>query len=201
MSKKDYYYYFICWIVFSSLTATVKVFFNVTIYSQLIPAIFSLNLGFFIIGHFLTNIIDLKMNKNIFISIIATVFICIFVNVFYTANNFYVNEPSKPPKLDAYSIITITILTICIFYLAIYYIPKIKIPHMLGKILSDVGSATFGIYLLHMIVIHYTKRIDTFLSGHMNKLIAVILYDFVIFIIGYIITKILQKIPYVKKII
>lgn len=134
------------------------------------------------------------MNKQILISIITIFCVSILVNILYTINAFYVRHTDVfNLKIDNRSYITTIAPTLCIFYLAIYYIPKIKIPHMLGKILSDVGSATFGIYLLHTIVIHYTKRIDTFLSGHMNKLIAVILYDIVIFIIGYIITKILQK--------
>lgn len=88
MNKKDYYYYFICWIVFSSFLPFIAKIKGFYIYGNIIPAIFSSYLGCFIIGHFLVNIIKPKMNKQILISIITIFCVSILVNILYTINAF-----------------------------------------------------------------------------------------------------------------
>ncbi len=79
-----------------------------------------------------------------------------------------------------------------------------KIPRLLSKYIRSLGSCTFGIYLLHMIVKDqeiFTDFLNYMISLGLDKLIAVLVYVYVLMIVSWIITFILSKIPLLKKLV
>lgn len=70
------------------------------------------------------------------------------------------------------------------------------------KVLLTAGSCTFGIYLLHSFVFGfsiYEKALDWAYAVGLNKMIAVLLMCFLIFLVTFFLTWLLSKIPVVKK--
>jgi surface polysaccharide O-acyltransferase-like enzyme len=63
----------------------------------------------------------------------------------------------------------------------------------IGNILTDISNCTFGIYLIHIyLLIHTFFRLHRFIEEPI--LLCLILVPLV-FVVGYIITKIIKKIP------
>ena len=72
-------------------------------------------------------------------------------------------------------------------------------------LISSIGGATFGIYLVHMKVltllngVHFCEFIKN--ATHINEMIVAFLFSLIIFVISYAITLIMKKIPLLNKII
>lgn len=70
------------------------------------------------------------------------------------------------------------------------------------KVLLAAGSCTFGIYLIHTFAFGlsiYAKALDWAYAVGLNKMIAVLLMCLLIFLMAFLITWLLSKIPVVKK--
>ena len=67
----------------------------------------------------------------------------------------------------------------------------------IGRILTDISNCTFGIYLIHVyLLIQSFFRLHRFIE---QPILLSIILVFSVFIGGYIITKLIKKIPYVGK--
>jgi len=75
--------------------------------------------------------------------------------------------------------------------------------HILEKVVCSIGSATLGIYLLHLMIREWLYDILNYFVLHLKLEynIAVLVFDIIIFGVGYLLTLILKKIPYIKKIV
>lgn len=91
--------------------------------------------------------------------------------------------------------------------LAIYMTGKCFLGNIKSKILIKIvislGSATLGIYLLHILLRECLDGILNYWMQdlHINYIIAVFMFDAVIFAAGYLITIILKRIPLIKRIV
>lgn len=98
-----------------------------------------------------------------------------------------------------------TLLNCIAIYVTIKYIfTHFRIPQWLEKGILSVGECTFGIYLIHVIVLYSApmKKLLEFMTKHgINSMVAGIVQCMAVMAVCYGITRILLKIPYIKKLV
>jgi surface polysaccharide O-acyltransferase-like enzyme len=200
---KDYIYYFVFWFIFIGVIPTLASLLKLPVDTKYftVPVV-AAPLGYAVYGHFIGNVADKeKIYQKKYVIAAWIIFIaCVSISVLITAREYYDNGKFLL-RLDNYATAINMLATACVFYLATNYVPKMKITGFFAKVLTSVSTATFGIYLMHIIIIGKTQFISNWLCSKMNDFLAIILFEFIIFTLGFVITKILQKIPYVKKIL
>jgi len=203
LTVKEHTYYLILWMVyFGVIPQLLKIFHLPTISGYFSLPTIVVPLGYILAGNYLSNIVDKeKIYRKRFLYIACVILIlCISTNVVIS-----IREYQKYSKfilsLDNYSTIFVMLQSISVYYIVCYCISRVRISEHFGKLLTSVSAATYGIYLTHIIIIQHTKYIINWLNIKMNDFIAVVLYEIIVFIIGYFITKIMKKIPYVKKLL
>lgn len=87
--------------------------------------------------------------------------------------------------------------SVCVFYLASFA----TVPEKLAKIISYIGSCTFGIYLISDLNTDLLRPIYEAASTYMHRFFAVILYELCIFIAGFLVISLLKKVPLIKKLL
>lgn len=200
MSRKDYQYYLIGWFLFACLSVTLLRFFKISISGYFSVPLLAINIGYFVFGHYIQHVFKYPSKKYWNFVALAIIICSILFAVGYSASGYY-KTGKLSFDLDSYSYLNVLLPAVSIFYLAKWYIPKIHFPTFIKKALQTIGSATFGIYLLHYPLILYTSSVLEKLCESMNDLLAVIIYEFLIFVVCFFITKLLHLIPYVKKFI
>lgn len=98
-----------------------------------------------------------------------------------------------------------TLLNCIAIYVTVKYLfTRFRIPQWLEKGILSVGKCTFGIYLIHVMVLYSApmKKLPVFLTEHgVNGMLASLVQCTAVMAVCYGITEILLKIPYVKKLI
>lgn len=91
---------------------------------------------------------------------------------------------------------------ITVFITVKYICLKINFSELISSILISVGKCTLGIYLLHIFIMMSLSNMGyfDFFHRHVNHIVTILIYCFLVFVIGFLITLILKKIPIVKKI-
>lgn len=111
---------------------------------------------------------------------------------------------TKTFDIEVYHYSFLVINMICVYITGKLLLENRKIPRLLSKYIRSLGSCTFGIYLLHMIVKDqeiFTDFLNYMISLGLDKLIAVLVYVYVLMIVSWIITFIISKIPLLKKLV
>lgn len=93
---------------------------------------------------------------------------------------------------------------ISIFLTIKYLFRKGNINKYVKKFVLSIGECTFGIYLIHLLIMEcepMKKLLDLMINTKINQMIIVFLWCFIIMIISYGITYILRKIPIIKKLV
>lgn len=102
---------------------------------------------------------------------------------------------------------TFTAINCTAIFVTIKFIfEKCSIPLLMERIILSLGGCTFGIYLVHIFFINRIEAItnlwDVFrIQLHLNYMLAAFLYCGIVFILGYITTLILKRIPIIQKIV
>lgn len=95
--------------------------------------------------------------------------------------------------------------TLTIFATCQYLCRGRKIPQPLKKTILSVGGTTFGIYLLHLLVMQLLENLGIadkiFETLNINYMVRALLYGVLVFAVGCGITQVCRKIPLVKQII
>lgn len=197
--NKDYIYCFSIWGVF---IGTLPIFTHylgikeITKYLSL--PIFTGYIVYFILGYFIENKLDRKyFNKKnaVILSIISLLCIAISVGLTYYE---YVNLGNKK-FMDNISFITISIPSITVFYISKYICMKFE-KKIKGKLISKISLCTFGIYLISDLLIQKFDFIYSNSVKYIHPLISVIILEITVFMVGFIFSWILKKIPVIKNI-
>ena len=158
---------------------------------------------YFLLGYFLKFYVLPWADRNRkVICLCCVVGILGFVAIFYgiTAREYY-DTGSFALALDNVYNLPIVAESVSIFILACIMFDKSLFPDFLKKELVYISSATFGVYLLHMVVIRKFSFILDGLKMHLNDLLAILIMDLFVFIICTLITLVLKKIPGLRKIL
>ena len=113
----------------------------------------------------------------------------------------YENSGHFVLALDNIYNMPIMICSASIFVLVQILFADLSIPMKLQKVILEISSCTFGIYLIHMELIEQTKELLSYLCIKINDWVAVLLNDILVFVLGLCIASILRRIPMLKKIL
>lgn len=97
-----------------------------------------------------------------------------------------------------------TINCITIFVTIRYFFEKKEFSKGLKKLIMEVGSCTFGIYLIHLFVRKMLQIFDARLGGGIiptDNMPALLLYGIIIWVISLAIAFVIRRIPILRKLI
>lgn len=100
--------------------------------------------------------------------------------------------------LDNREYLPIVLQSICVF--AIF--SRVQINERIASVIKMIGGCTFGVYLLSDLFIKKLRFIyEGVCATGVHELFAVVLFEIIVFAVGFAITFILKQIPYLKKIV
>lgn len=201
METKDYIYCLVIWTIFMGVFPIINHYleYKPITYCFNIPII-SVYVIYFIMGYLIENKLDKKyFNKAILIVCIILSIICIGISVWLTYYD-VVRDAENKVFMDNTEYITIAIPSLTVFYIAKYIAFKNKDVQE-GRVVANIATHTFGIYLLSDLLIQRLDFISEFLGKYVDEIIAMVGLEISVFIVGYMITWILKKIPLVKKLL
>ena len=92
-----------------------------------------------------------------------------------------------------------------VFVTCQYFVKKVRIPVSLQNIIRSLGGATFGIFLLHLLVMMLLEKLGAaelcFETLQINYMLCALLYCGLVFAVAYGITQVCKRIPIVKHVI
>ena len=196
MSRTDYHVFFIISGLFFSLLPILNHYNAYFTYNGnfFIP-LFSSYICMLFIGQYFRKFKIEKTKMAVLFACITFVLMVAF-NVVATYHEFY-NSTSGYLFFDNITYFPIIVASACVFYLVSVWEVKQKT----AKTVSYIGSCTFGIYLISDLFIVIETPVFQALSGVLHPMIAVILFEGLVFASGLALTAVLKKVPLVKKVL
>lgn len=143
-------------------------------------------LTYYILGWYVTNF-EVKYKKTIYaLGVVSIIFTIIMTQITKNYDFFY----------DT-SLITILLLSLAIFMFIFDFSKRLKLKETTIKLLSILSKLTFGVYLIHILVLYYISKYV--IISHV--LIECIVIFILTVVISFVISFILSKIGYLKKLI
>jgi hypothetical protein len=161
-------------------------------------AFFSAFIVTFLSGFYLKQY-SLESKKSVITSIGIISGIILFL-VLATYNE-YLQNPEDYLFFDNRNSPFILVLAGLTFLLVKYTFAHIDIGTRLSKIITTIGKNTFGIYLLSDLFIKKLSFAFDFFNGILHPMIAMILFELIIFSAGFFVSYSLRLIPFIKKLI
>lgn len=129
------------------------------------------------------------------ISAAVLVLMLIFnVTATYYEYMFVTRDTTRYLFLDDRTLFPIMISAGCVFYL----VKDMKFLEWQDKVLTTIGSCTFGIYLLSDYLIEELWYIFQNLCWYVHPFIAVIILEIIVFGVGFVVIDLLKIIPFIK---
>lgn len=198
MRKQEYWYLLLITVVFFGTMPIVMHYMPGAGYHSLFPTAFlSVYVGIFFMGYYLARYVEIKGEYAV-ISVLVII-ICLTFQVGGTYLE-HLRTPNDYMFFDDRTFLPVTLLASAVFYLARYLQTVIK-SGQFWRMVSMIGGATFGAYLLSDLFLELYTGFYISLMSHMNILCALLVYQMVTFMTGIILTLLLKQIPYIKKLL
>ena len=204
----DYKYLFVIFIVFTAIIPCIEYRFgqgSVRLYSGLSPSWLFANIVFWpLLGYYLENVWDIKKCSGRMLGIWSLLGIAgIGISCYMT---YYMHGVTGVCDEDSSQMFHSTFIVLpCIaIYIAVKFLAERHVfSDVMRRCIVSLGSCTFGIYLLHVVVKKYLSGLWRVFrhDWQMNKMLAALLFCTVVFVICYGMTWVLKKMPGVKKIV
>lgn len=181
---------------------SIKIFFpSFQVSRNFTMALFSPYIGMLLLGYFIEHYVP-NTTKSFSWAFCGFVLLI----VFQTAVTFllYQRDPSSyysavVDLLAERTLLTVTSSSAC-FYICIRYIITRYPPcPRMERIIHSISDLTFGIYLLGDMLITLSRPIYTALCGHCHVIVAMLLWEILIFVMGAFITAGLRAVPPLRK--
>ena len=179
-----------------TISDITNICFDIQVSVLSLPVIF-VYIGFMFLGHYITTYgVKDKHRKIIYVlGVISAIGLAVVTNVISVGgfNDVMYNRENVLVFFEAVSV----------FIFVTYLFKKVELKEKVSKSLSSLGSLTFGVYLVHVLVMNEIHKLISEWSVFTNvplEIIAV-LEIFSTLIITYIIVYLISKIKYVKRII
>ena len=158
--------------------------------------LFNVYINLLFIGYYFKKYVE-PSKKKLIISI-ATFLLSIAFNVIMTCREYEIMGGTNYLFFDNRLYLPIVLTSISFFYI----VSQLKIEGKLATTMSVLGSCSFGIYLISDFFIAKLIWIwNNLCALGLHPLIAIVIFECIIFIVGFIITFILKKVPGIKKIL
>lgn len=190
--KKDYIYFLFFSLVVCSFSFVTEYNSNFSL------PVFATFVGIFVFGYYLDKFVTFeRFHSAKFIVAMMMVMVIITGFLFVYTLKGVVALDESAYRLMVYDNIFYIALSGAVFLLVKYFCGKCT-----SKVLSYIGSCTFGIYLLSDLIIKMLEGVFTNVNtAGILSLVVMFFYGVAVFVIGLIITAVLKKIPLVKKIL
>lgn len=160
------------------------------------------------IGYYIHNRIDINKVKlkhicGLWILNIITIMISALMT-YYKINVTGLCNDSDSQTFH-YSFAIVNCITVMIT--ARYFFEHIKVRQCIQKVITYVGSCTFGIYLMHIIILNKWKFFQNIwevlhsLPVHINNMLVAWIVCLIVMLICLIITGVMKKIPLLRKLV
>ncbi len=197
--KKDYIYLIVISLLVLGSIPIIKHYIPFLSQSaRLHLPVFSVYLGLMAAGHYFENICT--PGKKGFYLAAAIFVICISICVVGTYFE-YKADSSSYLFFDDRTSVLITVPSICLFIILKRFFSVSVLQKKSADIISKIAPLAFGTYLLSDMIIDTTTPMFTSLSGVMHPMIAMLIWELVIFTLCLILTGLLRKLPYFRKLL
>lgn len=152
------------------------------------------------VGYFISSSNNLSTNQIInlwIVNIVGIVVSCVMTSAYCNGLSTMTSDNAQV-FLSGFTLLN----AISIFVTAKYYFQNHKVSESMKCFIKTFGKATFGIYLLHLLIMDRQIMYSTFLVIRRlcgNQMIGAILYSIFITICSFAVTYVLSKIPLIKK--
>lgn len=193
MKKTDYIYMICISIIFlGTMPIITKIMPELNYNGYINLNLFTTAFGLLFVGQYINKFF---VYKKIYVILAIAIFI-VSISISVSGTYYlYLRDSSNYLFFDNRWFITITAPAISLFYLVKCFYKKES------KIITSLGKSTFGIFLLSDMFITFWQPKFNEIIFISNSLCKVIFLQITVFLSGLICTLILQKIPYIKKIL
>ena len=150
--------------------------------------------GYFVLGHFLnTYTVNKKISNVIYVFGVASL-ICVIILTY-----FYSHFLGKTTELFMEYLTPFTLLEA----VAVFLFVKHKcnaIPVKYNSLINNFAKMSFGIYLVHILVMFLLSKIGI-TSSTFHPSFFIPCFTLFVFIVSYLITRVLYNIPYLNKLV
>ena len=198
--KKRAEYLIILYLVFQIIPVTIGYFplpqkeYVRNVLSIIRPELITSYVGYFVMGYYIGNYeMNKKVEKIIMIMGIALIAIGIILCQYYSL---HWNRPTQA-FYENYSI-AVFFFSSSVFLIFKNYLSKLQLGGKWEKLICQIGSCTFGIYLVHALFRDIFDRFGLD-SLTLNPVLGIPLIAILIFICSYALVCIIKKIPIIGK--
>lgn len=197
LTQKQLAFVIVCWLVlslgisqFNSITKALNIPISFDWYFPMIASW----AGYFLLGYYLFNYDMPNKIKNVLIGLgTVSLFAGILCNIVATAKTGGI--------IDAFS--DQSGLSSCLVAISIALIFKQLFNKNYSKkqssIIQSISNKTFGIYLVHVLVINVIFHIFDIKIDIISQIISIPIFSIAVFVISFLITFLISKIPVLKK--
>lgn len=213
LDNKWYYYMFALSIIFMAILPILQYLFwqdmhNLNVHLRV--SWISVNIVIYpLLGYFLQHRIhNLEKRGNLILSLwivnIIAIMICCYMTYLKAINTGVCTEGQSQTFHNSLVIVNTTTIFLTTKYLFLKY--EKKLPKWFCKYITSFGSCTFGIYLWHIM---FLSKLEPFQklwcklreNYNLNHMIATFLVCFCVMIVGFVVTKIMKKLPFIKELV
>ena len=208
--KKEHFYYLFFWGLFFLAILPILEYLlwqgAFTLYSQSQLTWLTTNYILYpCLGYFLEHKIDILKAKKLILPLwiinILTIFASCFMTYYKARITGVCNSSSSQTFLSSFVLINVATLYITVKYLFATH----ALPQRITRVVCSAGTATFGIYLLHIMLMNlpFVQNLGSLLRDtlHVNFMLSAFIVCLVALIISWIVTLILKKIPVLKQLL
>ena len=203
-SRRLTVYFLVLWFVFSVLTTTAEAcvsYFRSYFphWIDVIQEAANVNLvtgyvGYFVLGHFLHHRDFTKKERGILcgLGVVGAALTVLFTYMF--------SRKTSALDLSFYNTMSLGVLleAAAVFVLFKYHTPQTG-NLRLRKLLETAAVCSFGVYLSHMLVIRIAPTLFPFSEVKIPLAFSIPLYALGIFLLSFLVTFILKKIPFINR--
>ena len=201
LESKLYIYLFVIWIAYNAILPIIEyVVSEGTIHINgefNINWLFTRSVFYPLMGYFLHKKVDIMIFKGKLKWLLLADFAGLCVSC--VMDYYKMLQTGAPTESFHASFLALNCVTL---FIAIkYFCTNTRIPQKVQSLIYSCGNATFGIYLIHILVMKkafINKLLICMREVGINYLASVFIECLVIFGISYVITAILRRIPYIK---
>lgn len=197
LSKRDCEIFIVISLVVNGICPILEHVWPNVAYTRLVDlAVFDSYIAMLMLGHYMKKYVTFS-KKKVAAAVVVFVISLLF-NVIMTKREYALYGPANFLFFDNIAFLPIMLEAISFFYIVM----NIPWGEKLGKVIKVVGGCTFGIYLLSDIFIDKFHAVYVGLCDRgMYPIFAVILFEVFVFMLGFVVTYVLKKIPLIKKLL
>ena len=200
MEDKDFKILFAIWIIATGIIPIISYYTQIKITNYFIIPIIGRYIPYYLLGYYMFERNAIKTTKKglILVSILGLVSLIFSVVLTYFDIKIFQKETMFLDKVDYINLI---IMTFSVCYIVKYIFENRKFSEKVEKLIVNISSTTFGIYIIHGVLIGHFQFIYNNISRYVGTSIGIILHNLVFFAILSCIIYVIIKIPFVNKFI